>query len=394
MRDDDPADDSAFELILPPEPHAPDEPADPVSRRRADIDAKQALVARVLADLGCEGAILLMPSHVAWFTGGMTSRGLIADTDRPGVYTTGRARWLVCSNTDTRRLFDEELDQLGFQLKEWAWPTGRAVLLGELVAGKTVAADRPFPHLKLINDRLRAELRPLLPFDRERFDELGKTLTHAVEATARGLTPGETEAEIAGQVAHRLCRHGVEPVGLSVTADGRGKVYRRAGYTDARAETACVITATAARHGLHATCSRTVCFGQPAPGFRAEYEAACKLSGVYRLASVPGGSVGMAVESGRAVTAGGTFAEEWRQALPGYGAGWFPAEELRRSGGDEPFRADQPVTWLARVGAAAVADTVVVANGGGACVTPPDGWPYKRLTARGKELEIPDILVR
>ena len=117
----------------------PVESLDPLTARRADVDAKQAVVGRVLEELGCEAAVLLMPAHVAWFCGGFNVRGLTADTERPGVYTTGRARWLVCANADTQRLFDEELDRLGFQLKEWQWSVGRAVLLGELVAGKKVA---------------------------------------------------------------------------------------------------------------------------------------------------------------------------------------------------------------------------------------------------------------
>ena len=105
-------------------------------RRRADIDTKQDKVAKLLEELSCEGVVLLMPAHVAWFTGGMNIRGLIADGERPGIYTNGRQRWLLASNIDGQRLFDEELDGLGFQLKEWQWTVGRALLLGELVAGK------------------------------------------------------------------------------------------------------------------------------------------------------------------------------------------------------------------------------------------------------------------
>src|SRR5262245_1532434 len=89
-------------------PPAVAEPDDPIARRRADIDAKQAVVGRVLAELECEAAILFMPAHVAWFCGGVNVRGLIADAERPGIYTTGRGRWLVCANADTQRLFDEE----------------------------------------------------------------------------------------------------------------------------------------------------------------------------------------------------------------------------------------------------------------------------------------------
>src|SRR5437764_1373460 len=120
---------------LTPDPAAPAEPASP---RRADVDAKQAQVARLLADMDCEAALLLMPAHVSWFTAGLTTRGLLADSERPGLYVNATQRWVVCSNVDTQRLFDEELDWLGFQVKEWAWENGRAELLQSLVQGKKV----------------------------------------------------------------------------------------------------------------------------------------------------------------------------------------------------------------------------------------------------------------
>src|SRR5262249_12060178 len=94
---------------------------DPLAARRADIDAKQDAVVPILEAMGCEALLLLMPAHVAWFSSGLNVRGLIADSERPGVYTNGRQRWLICSNVDTQRLFDEELDRLGFQVKEWTW---------------------------------------------------------------------------------------------------------------------------------------------------------------------------------------------------------------------------------------------------------------------------------
>lgn len=111
--------------------------------RRADVEAKQEVLAAVLKEVGCEAAILLVPAHLAWFAGGMNLRGLYAEAERPGVWTNGKTRWLVCGNADTQRLFDEELDGLGFMLKEWPWAGGLAHLLGELVAGKKVASDRP-----------------------------------------------------------------------------------------------------------------------------------------------------------------------------------------------------------------------------------------------------------
>src|SRR5215207_5447297 len=205
-------------------------PTDQIAARRADIDAKQQLAAEVIEKMNCEAVVLLMPAHVAWFTAGMNVRGLIADSERPGVFTNGRQRWLLCSSVDAQRLFDEELDQLGFQLKEWTWLGGRADLLFNVTYGRKVAADRPFPNVPMANDKLRPLLRVLSAYERERYRELGAAVSHAVEATARALRAGDTEEEIAGQLGHRLLHRGVAPAALSIAADGRGAKYRRAGF--------------------------------------------------------------------------------------------------------------------------------------------------------------------
>ncbi len=361
--------------------------------RRADIDAKQAILAGLIAELDCEAVLLLMPAHVAWFTGGMNVRGLIADGERPGLYTNGRQRWLLCSNTDTQRLFDEELDGLGFMLKEWQWPSGRATLLGELVVGKKVATDRPFPTMPLVNEMLRPELRPLLPSDVARLRDLGGLVAHALEATARMMERGETEEEVAGALAHRIFHKGAEAHAISITAEGRAKTFRRAGYTPTRIETACNLQVTASRDGLFVSASRTVCFGEPQADFRNEFDAACKVSAIDRLNSHPGGTIAVAVDTASSLLKNTPHEHEWRLSPAGYGTGWFAADQLRKAGHDEKFVAGQAIVWQPRIGAAAVVDTVLVHIEGCEPITPTEQWPFKRITIGDEVFDIPDLLV-
>ncbi|HEY1186902.1 MAG TPA: hypothetical protein VGE74_04560 [Gemmata sp.] len=368
--------------------------AEHLARRRADIEAKQALVAGVLAEMQCEAVVLLMPAHVAWFTAGLSARGLVADSERPGVFTNGRQRWLLCSNVDTQRLFDEELDQLGFQLKEWPWDGGRSELLFNVTTGRRVAADRPFPSVPLANDRLRPLLRALSPFEQEQYHELGAGVAHAVEATARGCLPGESEEEIAGQLGHRLLHRGIEPAVLSVVADARGAKFRRAGFTSALVQHTCTIQATGQRDGLFATAARSVGFGAPPDEFRTGFDLALKLAAVYRSFTKPGAAVAPAADATGILLANTPFEFDARLSQPGYGAGRFPAEELRRAGADEPLVAGQAVVWQPRVGPAACADTVLVTETGYEPVTPTSEWPFKRVTVRGTAHDIPDLLVR
>jgi Xaa-Pro aminopeptidase len=378
----------------PPQANGAAAGPDPVAPRRADVDAKQARVAAVLHDIDCEAMLLVVPASVTWFTAGMNVRGLIAESERPAVYVNGSQRWLICSNVDTHRLFDEELDRLGFQLKEWAWDGSRAELLASVVAGRKVACDRPLVNLPVAADRLRPLIRSLSDFEQRAYRDLGRLLAHAIEATGRNIGRGQTEEEVAGQLGHRLLHHGVEPTAVGVTADGRAAKFRRAGFTAAPVGRTCTIQATAQRDGLFATASRTVSFGPPPADFRAEYDLAWRTAAVYRVFSRPDETAGTAGLAGRAVLVGTPYEFDWRLSQPGYGAGRLPAEELRRAGQDEPFIPGQAVVWQPRVGAAAVVDTVIVTADGPVLATPFEDWPHRRANVRGELFDIPDILVR
>ena len=365
-----------------------------IAARRADIDAKQHQVAEVLEELGCEAALLLLPTHVAWFTCGLTARGLVADNERPGIFTNGRQRWLVCSNVDSQRFFDESLDHLGFQLKEWTWSAGRADLLHNLCTGRKMASDRPFSGVVLANEKLRPLMRTLSPYERADLAELGRITVHAVEATARGLRPGDTEEEAAGQLGHRLLHHGVEPVALDVKADDRGRKYRRAGFTAAAATTLCFLQATAQRNGQYVTVGRTVAFGPPQERLRTEYDHAARLAALHHSLSIPGETVTGAVAAQTKLLAGTEYEFEALRNPLVYGCGRVPADELRRGGHDEPFVGEQALVWQTRVGAAAVVDTVIVSYRGAVVRTPSEEWPIKRIRIGAHPHIIPDLLVR
>jgi Xaa-Pro aminopeptidase len=367
---------------------------DPAARR-ADIDAKHAALAPVLEAMEVEALVLLMPAHVAWFTAGLNVRGLVADSERPGVYVNAKQRWLVCSNADTQRLFDEELDRLGFQLREWQWETGRSECLATVTTGRKVAADRPFPHTPMANDYLRPLLRALSDFEQRQYRELGAAVAHAVEATARNFARGQTEEEIAGQLGHRLLHKGIEPAAVSVAADGRGEKYRRAGFGPTPANITAVVQATGQRDGLYATCARTVSFGPVPDEFRLAHDLAIKQAAVFRSLTQPGASLGSIGKLGRVVLADTPHEFDWRFAPPGYGTGRFPAEELRRAGQDELLAAGYAVVWQPRVGPAAVVDTLIVTGEEPVPVTPPQEWPVKRITVRGgPPHDVADVLVR
>jgi Xaa-Pro aminopeptidase len=373
----------------------PGEPAvDGVSDRRADVDAKMAPVADLLRQVGCDGLLLLEPANVAWLTSGASARGVIDPAEAPAVYCNGEQRWLLASNADSQRIFDEEIDGLGFQLKEWPWHWGRAQLLADLCANRKVACDQPLPGTTLAADALRRLRRTLTPYEQACYRALGQVVAHALEATCRSLNPHETEREVAGHLSHRLVHRGVQPVQVGVSADGRSRLYRHFGYTPAVIQRYAVLMATGRKYGLCATASRAVCFGEPPADFRQDHNAVCKVSAGYLAASWPDAVPREILLAGRRIYLICNYEHEWLQVPQGHVTGRLPVELPLTPATEDLFEPSWAVTWAAGAGAAFSCDTFLVTDEGPKAVTPAEGWPLKRIRIQGAEFVRPDLLVR
>ena len=160
------------------------------SDRRADIEAKQAQVAELLRTHERDGLLLLEPENLAWLTSGATPRGHLDPESLPALFCTAEGRWVICSNVDSQRLFDEELEGLGFQLKEWPWHWGREQFFADLCPNRKIVCDR-VPggsvegDFRVITEPLAKIRRGLTPYEQACLITLGEVVSHAVEATCR-----------------------------------------------------------------------------------------------------------------------------------------------------------------------------------------------------------------
>jgi Xaa-Pro aminopeptidase len=362
--------------------------------RRADIDAKQARLASLLQELKCDGLLVLDPDNFSWLSSGAAARGTVNPAELPALYFTPEGRWVVSGNVDSQRLFDEELDGLGFQLKEWPWHWGREQLLADICQGRTVACDEALGTCQPVGDRLRSMRRTLTAYDRACLRALGVIVSHALEATCRTVTPGETEREIAGQLAHRLMHRGAHPIHVGVAADGRSRKYRHFGFTAQPLNTHCVVAVTARKYGLCVSASRTLTFGAPDPIVQKEHNAVCKVHATYLASTWPDAVPTQILAAGKRVYLVSGAEHEWLMSPQGHVTGRSPVELAIDPRTAELFQPGWAITWCPTVGAASSCDTNLVAEDGPETVTPPEGWPIKRIRIQGADFFRPDILQR
>ena len=362
--------------------------------RTTDIESRHELLAAFLAEHRYDAILLTKPSNFAWFTGGADStRGSHADV-ASALFVTPDARVIVTRNTDSAKLFDRDLPSLGFQLKERLWQESRSVLMSDLCRGRNVASDAPFERCIDSSMHLAGMRLPLSKYETRQLRELGQLVAHSVEATARNFDRGLSEAEIAGQVSHRLIRNQIQPERIQVWADGQGQHYRHWSYGIDPAEEFCTITVIGRRGGLHAGASRTISFGTPAADIR-EAHLACQLvQATGMFFSQDQWEIDETWKRVERIYEKFGHTEEWHLCDQGCVTGYELCESPIVPRSQFRLQAGMPVFWQSSVGPALTADTILIKPKGFELITPMENWPQLEVDVKGVKIPRPDILMR
>jgi len=366
-----------------------------VRDRRAEVEEKHRRIVEFLDEHDYDAAVLTRADSIAWFTsGGDVGQNLGADRAAVALFVTRGTRAVLSDNVQSARVFEEELAGLGFQLKERPWHVDDSRVIAELSHNKRVATDGHHPGLVPEADRLRAIRRPLTPFERIRLRDLGRTLTLAVEATCRNFLPGESEADIAGHLAHRFFREGIVPVDLRVAGDDRLARYRQPVFKGAPIRSRATIAATGRRHGLCASVTRTVAFGPIPDEFEADHTVASMVDATCIYFSRPGEPVSEVLRRARRIYEKMDRPHEWTLDYQGASIGYAPNEGWLTPDSPNVLEDGQALCWSPTVGSARSEDTIVIDARGFEVVTGAQNWPKIAVSVKGFAIDRPGILRR
>lgn len=381
-------------LVNPAADHG--EPGHHGDGRRADVEAKHDAIRRFLDTAGYDAVILGRADSIAWFTaGGDLSRDLCSERAAACVYINRNNRAILTDNVHNARIFEEEVAGLGFQLKERPWydqPDRMAIELGH---NKRVATD--LLALPFVDERaaLAALRRRLNDRERQLLRELGRTLALAVEATCRNFDAGETEADVAGHLAHRLLREGVVPVDLRVASDDRLARFRQPSFKAAPIHKHATIAVVGRRHGLCAALTRSVSMGPADPAFAEAHQVAALVDATCLFFSRPDEPLREVFRRSRRIYEKFGHPDEWVLDYQGCLTGFAPCEELLLPESDLVLQPNMALRWSPSVGAARSEDTMVVdGRGGFEVVTEAQVWPMLEVMVKGFPILRPGILER
>ncbi|MCA9085198.1 MAG: M24 family metallopeptidase [Planctomycetaceae bacterium] len=357
-----------------------------------DVELKHDRVRGLLETTGAEALLLQEPSNIAWFTAGADLQRCASDCPATSLFVTPEARLFATNSVDSIQIFEREVYGLGFQLKQREWFQPHHDLVHDLCRGRKVLSDRGPVGTKHAGRKIQRLRLPLTELEVERLRLLSAVAVHAVEATAGHLKPGITEAEVAGEISHRLLKRTVFPERIQVIADGRGERYRHWAFSEQPIQNYVVLSCCARRWGLHVGVTRTVCFGDVPPELTSAFQKALLVHATGMFFSRGGEAVSDVWKKVQRIYEKFGIGSEWHLADQASLVG-FSLNETQigpQSVGEIPV--PSAVFWHPSVGPAMMGDTLLCRDSRVEQLTLSSSWPRICVQVKGRDIPCPGIL--
>ncbi|MBL8819430.1 MAG: M24 family metallopeptidase [Planctomyces sp.] len=360
--------------------------------RAEDVEIKHERVRELLKSTGGDALLLQDPVNIAWMTAGADLTRSTPDNCQTSLFITEDARLVATNAVDSTLIFEREVFGLGFQLKQREWFQPHSALIDDLCRGRKVISDSGYEGTRNATRRIAKARLPLTRLEVDRLRKLSQVATYAVEVSANNIRSGTTEAEVAGEISHRLLKRTITPVRIQVCADGRNERFRHWAFGESPIDRCAVVSCTARRWGLHSAVTRTVCLGDwPLELWEAHQRAVLvHATGMYfSKHDEPLKDVWQKVK--RIYEKFGLGCE-WQLADQADVLGYRPSEVQLTPDSDFVLQTGMPVFWHPSVGPALMGDTVLITKQGFERLTDSAVWPKLHVKVKGVDVECPGIL--
>jgi Xaa-Pro aminopeptidase len=160
---------------------------------------------------------------------------------------------------------EERLEEFCFTLLEYEWYEDHELeLVKKIVPTLAVGCDLPVHGMQDVSEDIKQIRYSLTPPEMERYLWLGQKTSEAIESVLMDVKPGDTEAEVTGELTRRLWQHRIDQMGFQAASDERAYKYRHPIPTEKKIDKYLMLCVMSRKWGLINTITRIVYFG-PAP---------------------------------------------------------------------------------------------------------------------------------
>ena len=362
---------------------------------REEIEEKKKRVHRLLEELALDAVYLKRQSNFSWLTGGgLNVVGITMELGVTGLLITAARQFAVCNNIEAPRMEKEErLEDRGFEIHSFPWYEERELeTIGKLAGGSRIGADHRLPGIEDISSQISPLRYSLTPWEVERYREIGRLTSEAIEQTARDIRPGDTECSVVGRLAERLWENRLDYITTFCAADERISDFRHPIATEGKIRRRAMLCVNSRRQGLIVSLTRFVQFGPVPEDLRRRYEANVLIDCTLMANTVPGRPVVEAFQEGIRAYERSGYPEEYKLHHQGGAIGYAGRDYKVNFQTREIVQENQAFAWNPSITGSKSEDTMIATSQGPILLSKPVSFPELRMKVEGLEFSRPDIL--
>ena len=365
--------------------------------RKEEITVKEKRLRSLMDSLGLKGILLKRQPNYSWFTaGGMNMVSISTDIGFSSLLVTEKERFCVANRIERYRNMEEEgLEDLGFSLLDYEWYEGsEQECIKRVVSLKEIGCDIPFDGTRLLGDDINQLRYSLMPPEIERYLWLGEKTSRAVETVLLNMNPGDTEAEITGELTRLLWKDRVDQVGFQAAADERVYKYRHPIPTERKIEKYVMLCVMSRKWGLNTTITRLLHFGKLSEKLKKQYEDNVFIECAMIAATRPDEITGNIFIKAKELYEELGYKDEWKLHHQGGAMRYEIRDSICNAESTEKVQENQCFCWNPSISGTKSEDGIIAQKSGFFFITKPVLFPTLELKVEGIEFVRPNILER
>lgn len=356
----------------------------------SEFTKKVESIRQLLRQEQIQGILITTQTNFFWLTGGRPYINTTGEKACADLLVTQEKAYLIANNIEGDRLATEEIAGLSIETVTYNWwdVQGLQVKIKECVGEGKVLTDG---NLGVSFARLRWNLTA---DEQGRFKDTGTCVGKILGQVAHEIKPGNTELEIAGMIKITAFQYGVNANVALVAVDDRTKLYRHPVPTGKKLEKYAMLVISGEKHGLYASATRLVHFGQVPADLDKRFQAVLQVDAAYLHATTPGNKLNDIFQQGIETYTSAGFPGEWTYHHQGGMAGYSSREIKGDRVTTETVKVGQAYAWNPTIAGVKSEDTFIVGNDGLQMITASPDFPVVAVEHKGFIVNRAGILVR
>jgi antitoxin VapB len=370
---------------------------------REEISVKLDRIQKFLEEEKLDGMLLSRVDNIAWITAGLC-RAYDAMNAGVGmasllILKDGK-KYLICAESNAKRLMDENLEFLGYEAKTYSWYDARtkrpivARMVLKTANTDRIGSDLPVSGFVLVDSRFDRLRDILTPQEIERYRWLGRETAEAVTDVFKKVQPGMDEYEIEYLMSRELLSRGVLPARLLISMDERILAYGRTLPGGATLKKMAMIGVTGKKWGISVALTRLLHLGPPYRDVEERIRKVIEMSARFQEATEPGKSIYEIFDESKTWYEEAGYLNEWQK----YHSGGFLSDNSRKcdnySKNKRALKEKQIFAWHPTIKGVSIEDTFIVYENSIEVVTFDERWPLTPVEINGKVHYQPDVMIR